>query len=54
MTRTLSNTLAAGAVLICTAAIFEAQSPANLEKHAWGTFDGKPVFLYTLRNAAGV
>ena len=52
--RTLSNTLAAGAVLISMAAVFQAQSPAHLEKHPWGTFDGKPVFLYTLRNATGV
>jgi aldose 1-epimerase len=54
MTRTLSNTLAAGAVLVSMAAVFKAQSPSNIEKHPWGTLDGKQVFLYTLRNAAGV
>ncbi|HEX3684906.1 MAG TPA: aldose epimerase family protein [Bryobacteraceae bacterium] len=54
MTRTLSNTLAAGAVLISMAAVFKAQSPSNIEKHPWGTLDGKQVFLYTLRNASGV
>ncbi|HTU44349.1 MAG TPA: aldose epimerase family protein [Bryobacteraceae bacterium] len=52
--KTLNNTLAAGAVLISMAAVFEAQAPPNLEKQAWGTFDGKQVFLYTLRNASGV
>jgi len=54
MNRTLTSTMAGGALLIFMAAGFQAQSPAHIDKQQWGTFDGKQVFLYTLRNAAGV
>jgi len=53
MNRILSCTCAAGALLLSLAAIFEAQSSSHIEKRSWGTFDGKQVFLYTLRNASG-
>jgi aldose 1-epimerase len=54
MNRTLWNTLAAGAVVVAMAAVFDAQTPGKLTKQSWGNFDGKPVFLYTLRNARGL
>lgn len=54
MKRILMQGAVALSVLISGAGVFEAQSPRNLEKTAWGSFDGKPVFLYTLRNAAGM
>jgi aldose 1-epimerase len=54
MNRTLWNTLAAGAVVVSMATVFQAQTSGKLDKQAWGTFDGKPVFLYTLHNAAGI
>lgn len=41
-------------VLISAAAVFEAESPRNVEKQSWGSFDGKQVFLYTLRNSSGM
>ena len=41
-------------LLIAAAAVFDAQSLRNLEKKSWGSFDGKPVFLYTLRNSSGM
>jgi aldose 1-epimerase len=41
-------------MVVSMAAVFEAQTPGKINKQSWGTFDGKPVFLYTLRNAPGM
>jgi aldose 1-epimerase len=54
MKRILMQGLVALTILTLGAGTFEAQSPRNLEKTPWGSFDGKQVFLYTLRNAAGM
>jgi aldose 1-epimerase len=43
------------AVLLAGVAAFaQAQSPGAIEKRSWGTFDGKQVYLYTLRNSSGI
>src|SRR5579863_8638082 len=52
MKRTLIAVLPA--LLITMANFANAQSPAPIEKRSWGTFDGKEVFLYTLRNSSGM
>ncbi|MBV9762604.1 MAG: galactose mutarotase [Acidobacteriaceae bacterium] len=54
MNRIISNASAAAALLVSAAAVFEAQSASGIQKRSWGNFDGKPVYLYTLRNAAGL
>jgi aldose 1-epimerase len=54
MKRILMQGAVAGAALIWGAGMFEAQSGRMMEKQSWGSFDGKPVFLYTLRNPAGM
>lgn len=61
MNRILISALASGAVLLAVAAVSQMQAapehaPAasGIEKRSWGSFEGKEVFLYTLRNAAGL
>jgi aldose 1-epimerase len=51
MIRTLSRV----APLACAAAVLCSPMQAQTEsfKQSWGTFDGKPIYLYTLRNSAG-
>lgn len=41
-------------VFLSVAILLNAQSSAGIEKQSWGSFDGKPVFLYTLRNSSGM
>lgn len=49
------RTILVTAALAATAAmVTQAQAASRIEKRAWGTFDGKPVYLYKLRNAAGI
>lgn len=54
MKRILVQAVVALALLMSMSVVFQAQSHRNLEKQPWGSFDGKPVFLYTLRNASGM
>lgn len=54
MKRFLTHGAVALTLLISSAAVFRAEPPRQLEKKPWGTFDGKQVFLYTLRNPAGM
>jgi aldose 1-epimerase len=41
-------------LLLSMAVVVIAHSPPKIEKRPWGTFEGKPVFLYTLRNSSGI
>lgn len=55
MRRILTHSCAACAALLTLAVVFQARSASgsHVDTRSWGTFDGKPVYLYTLRNASG-
>ncbi len=47
---------AASLILLCagTAILSNAQQGSGIQKRSWGNFDGKDVYLYTLRNSSGM
>jgi aldose 1-epimerase len=54
MMRTILIASLPAVILASMAMLLKAQSSAGIEKRSWGTFDGKQVFLYTLRNPSGL
>ncbi len=54
MTRLRKRALPISGILLCLSLSLQSQSPSHLPVKPWGTVDGKPVSLYTLKNSSGM